>query len=221
MDGLKFLDIQNNEEINAYIKSGNNVLGVLGYTDHSQAHAQKVAYNAGYVLSELGFSEETIELAKISGYMHDIGNCINRTDHAHSGALMARQILKELGMHYSDIAMITSAIGHHDEKTGTAIHPVSAALILADKCDVHRKRVRNTIKESFDIHDRVNYAVIKSVLSVEKADMMIHLDLTLDESICSVLDYFEIFLQRMIMCRRAAEILGCRFKLTANEIKII
>lgn len=221
MNGLKFLDICNNEEINAYIKSGNNILGILGYTDHSQAHAQKVANNSGYIMSELGFSEEMIELAKISGYMHDIGNSINRTDHAHSGALMARQILKGLGMQFSDIATITSAIGHHDEKTGIAIHPVSAALILADKCDVHRNRVRKTIMENFDIHHRVNYAVIKSVLVVEKANKMIHLDLTLDESICSVLDYFEIFLQRMIMCRRAAEILGCRFKLTANDIKII
>lgn len=221
MDGMKFLDIHNNEEINTYIKSGDNVLSVLGYTDHSQEHALKVANNAGYIMSELGFSEEMIELTKISGYMHDIGNSINRTDHAHSGALMATQILKGLGMHYSSIVTITSAIGHHDEKTGTAIHPLSAALILADKCDVHRNRVRNTTKISFDIHHRVNYAVIKSMLVVEKVNMIIHLDLTLDESICSVLDYFEIFLHRMIMCRRAAEILGCRFTLAANDIKII
>jgi len=167
LNRIRFQEIRNNEEINAYIKSGNAVLGMLGYTDHSQAHAQKVALNAGCVMEELGYGEELIELAKISGYMHDIGNSINRNDHAHSGALMARQILKELGMHYSDIAMITSAIGHHDEKTGTAIHPVSAALILADKSDVHRNRVRNTVKENFDIHDRVNYAAIKSALRVE------------------------------------------------------
>ena len=221
MNRIRFQEIRNNEEINAYIKSGNAVLGMLGYTDHSQAHAQKVALNAGCVMEELGYGEELIELAKISGYMHDIGNSINRNDHAHSGALMARQILKELGMHYSDIAMITSAIGHHDEKTGTAIHPVSAALILADKSDVHRNRVRNTVKENFDIHDRVNYAAIKSALRVDREEAAIHLDITLDESICSVLDYFEIFLQRMIMCRRAAEILGCRFKLTANDVKVI
>ena len=221
MNKVAFQDIRNNEEIGAYIESGNAVLGVLGYTDHSKAHAQKVAYNAGYVLEELGYQEEMIELARISGYMHDIGNSINGNDHAHSGALMARQILKELGMHYSDIAIIASAIGHHDEKTGTAIHPVSAALILADKSDVHRNRVRNTIKESFDIHDRVNYAAIKSALRVDKEETAIHLDITLDESICSVLDYFEIFLQRMIMCRRAAELLGCKFRLTANDVKVI
>ncbi len=221
MNDIRFTDIQHNAEINTYIESGNAVLGVLGYTDHSKAHAAKVAHNAGLILSELGFDEDTIELAKISGYMHDIGNTINRDDHAHSGALMARQILKELGMDYADIATITSAIGQHDEKTGTAIHPVSAALILADKSDVHRNRVRNTIKESFDIHDRVNYAAIKSTLCINKDKATIGLDITLDETICSVLDYFEIFLQRMIMCRRAAELLDCKFRLTANEIKII
>ena len=221
MNDIRFIDIQQNAEINTYIEAGNAVLGVLGYTDHSKAHAAKVAHNAGLILSELGFDEPTIELARISGYLHDIGNTVNRDDHAHSGALMARQILKELGMNYADIATITSAIGQHDEKTGTAIHPVSAALILADKSDVHRNRVRNTIKESFDIHDRVNYAAIKSTLSVNKEKATIILDITLDETICSVLDYFEIFLQRMIMCRRAAELLDCKFRLTANEIKII
>ncbi|NLI54887.1 MAG: HD domain-containing protein [Clostridiales bacterium] len=221
MNELRFIDIRNNQEINAYIASGNAVLGALGYTDHSQAHAGKAANNAGMILRELCYDEKTIELAQIAGYMHDIGNTINRTDHAHSGALMARQILKELGMHYDDIAIITSAIGHHDEKTGTAVHPVSAALILADKSDVHRNRVRNTVKENFDIHDRVNYAAIRSVLSVDREHAVIQLDITLDEAICSVLDYFEIFLQRMIMCRRAAEILECKFKLTANDVKII
>lgn len=221
MSDIQFENIQNDREINAYITTGNAVLGVLGYTDHSQAHAKKVALNAGMILSELGYDDRSIELVKIAGYMHDIGNSINRTDHAHSGALMARQILKEMGMDCSDIAVIMSAIGHHDEKTGTAIHPVSAALILADKCDVRRNRVRNKIKESFDIHDRVNYAVIQSALHVDREQVTIQLDMTLDEAICSVLDYFEIFLQRMIMCRRAAEILGCKFKLTANDIKII
>ena len=221
MNDIRFRDIQQNEEINTYIETGNAVLGVLGYTDHSKVHAAKVAHNAGLIFSELGYDEKSIELAKISGYMHDIGNTMNRDDHAHSGALMARQILKELGMNFVDIAIVASAIGHHDEATGTAIHPVSAALILADKCDVHRNRVRNTIKESFDIHDRVNYAAIQSTLCVSKEKATILLDITLDETICSVLDYFEIFLDRMIMCRRAAELLDCKFKLTANEIKII
>ncbi|MDF2686380.1 MAG: hypothetical protein K0S55_1561 [Clostridia bacterium] len=221
MNDITYKIIKDNDEINAYIESGNAVLGVLGYTDHSQIHANKVAYEAGKILNELGYGENEIELAKIAGYMHDIGNSINRTDHAHNGAMIARQILRELGMNFRDIAVIIAAIGNHDENTGTAVDPISAALILADKTDVRRNRVRNKAKETFDIHDRVNYAAIKAALSVKKEEQSIHLDITLDESICSVLDYFEIFLQRMLMCRRAAEILNCKFKFTANENKVL
>ncbi|HIQ71285.1 MAG TPA: HD domain-containing protein [Candidatus Onthenecus intestinigallinarum] len=195
------------------------MLGVLGYTEHSRAHAAKVAEEAGAILRALGYPERDIELCRIAGYMHDIGNAVNRTDHAHSGALMAREILKELGMPYADIADVMAAIGNHDEKTGTAVTPISAALILADKTDVRRSRVRNKDMSSFDIHDRVNYAAIASELSITKET--IHLNVTLDERICSMLDYFEIFLDRMLMCRRAAELLGVRFKFTVNGSKVI
>ena len=153
--------------------------------------------------------------------MHDIGNSINRTDHAHNGALMTRQILKELGMNYNDIAEIVAAIGNHDEETGTAVNPISAALILADKSDVRRSRVRNRFKENFDIHDRVNFAAKKASLYVEKSKMIIHIDINLDENICSVLDYFEIFLLRMLMCKKAAEYLGCKLKITANSNNLL
>ncbi len=212
-------DIRRNDEINAYIDAGNAMLGVLGYTEHSRAHAAKVAEEAGAILRALGYPERDIELCRIAGYMHDIGNAVNRTDHAHSGALMAREILKELGMPYADIADVMAAIGNHDEKTGTAVTPISAALILADKTDVRRSRVRNKDMSSFDIHDRVNYAAIASELSITKET--IHLNVTLDERICSMLDYFEIFLDRMLMCRRAAELLGVRFKFTVNGSKVI
>ena len=212
-------DIRRNDEINAYIDAGNAMLGVLGYTEHSRAHAAKVAEEAGAILRALGYPERDIELCRIAGYMHDIGNAVNRTDHAHSGALMAREILKELGMPYADIADVMAAIGNHDEKTGTAVTPISAALILADKTDVRRGRVRNKDMSSFDIHDRVNYAAIASELSITKET--IHLNVTLDERICSMLDYFEIFLDRMLMCRRAAELLGVRFKFTVNGSKVI
>lgn len=221
MKELSYQTIKKNVEINAYIKTGNKVLGALGYTDHSEAHAALVAERAAMILTELGYNEKEIELAKIAGYMHDIGNSVNRTDHAHNGALLARQILKELGMEFSNIAVVMAAIGNHDEKTGTAVDPVSAALILADKTDVRRNRVRNKAKETFDIHDRVNYAAKKATLTVKREEKTIHLDITLDEAICSVLDYFEIFLQRMLMSRRAAEILGCKFKLTANGTKVL
>lgn len=216
---IRYEDIRRNDEINAYIDAGNAMLGVLGYTEHSRAHAAKVAEEAGAILRALGYPERDIELCRIAGYMHDIGNAVNRTDHAHSGALMAREILKALGMPYADIADVMAAIGNHDEKTGTAVTPISAALILADKTDVRRSRVRNKDMSSFDIHDRVNYAAIASELSITKET--IHLNVTLDERICSMLDYFEIFLDRMLMCRRAAELLGVRFKFTVNGSKVI
>lgn len=218
---ITYDSIRGNEEINAYMETGNKMLGALGFTDHSQAHSAKVANDAGHILKALGYSSKEIQLVQIAGYMHDIGNCVNRTDHAHSGALIARQLLKELGMDFRDIAVITAAIGNHDEKTGTAFDPISAALILADKADVRRNRVRNKAKETFDIHDRVNYAAKEAKLTVDRENRVVHLDITLDETICSVLDYFEIFLQRMLMCRRAAEILNCKFKLTANDNKVL
>jgi len=221
MGKITYKDIFENSEIRTYIEMGDKVLGVLGYTDHSRAHAVKVAEEAAEILQDLGYSEREIELAKIAGYMHDIGNSVNRNDHAHNGAVMAFNILRDLGMDHEEIAIIVSAIGHHDEKTGTAVHPVSAALIIADKTDVRRNRVRTKNKANFDIHDTVNYAVVSSDLTVNKEKRVIQMDITLDEDICSVLDYFEIFLERMLMCRRAAEVFGMKFKLTANGNKVL
>ena len=220
MEQVTFKDIKKSKEVNAYIYKGNSTLGVLGYTDHSAEHAVKVSSMAGTILECLGYGGHTVELAKIAGYMHDIGNCVNRLDHPHSGALMAHQILRDMKMDYEDIAVIINAIGMHDEKSGGAVDTVSAALILADKTDVRRDRVRNQNKAAFDKHDRVNYAVVSSSLDIQKEKKVIKLDLQLDENICSMMDYFEIFLQRMLMCRRAASVLGTTFKLNANGNKI-
>ena len=220
MEQVTFKDIKKSKEVNAYIYKGNSTLGVLGYTDHSAEHAVKVSSMAGKILECLGYGGHTVELAKVAGYMHDIGNCVNRLDHPHSGALMAHQILRDMKMDYEDIAVIINAIGMHDEKSGGAVDTVSAALILADKTDVRRDRVRNQNKAAFDKHDRVNYAVVSSSLDIQKEKKVIKLDLQLDENICSVMDYFEIFLQRMLMCRRAASVLGTTFKLNANGNKI-
>ena len=212
--------IKNNEEINTLIERGNEILGVLGYTEHSQKHAARTAASASRILKDLGCDKHEIELARIAGYMHDIGNSINRTDHAHSGAILAYGILKEMGMDLKDASVIAGAIGHHDEATGAAVDVVSAALILADKTDVRRNRVRNPIISNFDAHDRVNYAVLSSKVIVNREKKVIQMDLELDDTMCSVMDYFEIFLQRMMMCRRAAEVLDMKFKLLANGSKI-
>ncbi len=217
---ITYKEIQKNEEINAMIEQGNQVLKCLGYTEHSKKHATKVAEQAAEILKMTGADEHEIELAKIAGYMHDIGNCINRQDHAHSGAILAYSILKSLNMPLKDCLTITTAIGHHDEKTGTALEPVSAALILADKTDVRRNRVQNPSIANFDIHDRVNYAVLSSSLEFKMEKKIIQMNLELDDSMCTVMDYFGIFLERMMMCRRAAEVLGWRFKLVANGSKL-
>jgi len=218
---ITYETIRDNEIVNNYINMGNEVLGVMGYTEHSVAHAGKVANTAADILEILGYSQREKELAKIAGYMHDIGNSVNRVDHAQSGALMAFKILSDMNMDPKEIAMIIAAIGNHDEKTGTAVSPVSAAVIIADKTDVRRNRVRNRHQNSFDIHDRVNYSAVASKLTVNAKDKTIQLDIELDDEICSVMDYFEIFLERMLMCRRAAELLGCSFKMRANGNKIL
>lgn len=220
-DVVTFEAIQGNAEIRTYIEKGNANLGVLGFTKHSVGHAMKVSKTAGEILTELGYSDREVELARIAGYMHDMGNCINRTDHAHTGAIMAMTILRDLGMDPAEISVVITAIGNHDEKTGTAVDAVSAAVILADKTDVRRNRVRGRDRTKFDIHDRVNYAAISSVLHMDREKRQITLDIQLDDEICSVLDYFEIFLERMLMCRRAAEMLGCSFKLKANGSKVL
>ena len=214
-------EIRKDREINLLIEKGNEVLRELGYTEHSRKHAAKAAETAGMILKELGYKKRTIELAKIAGYMHDIGNSVNRHDHAHSGAILAYGILKERNMELEQILTVTAAIGHHDESAGGATDVISAALIIADKTDVRRNRVRDKEPAAFDIHDRVNYAVTEAKLKVNKEKMTIALNLQIDENICTMFEYFDIFLGRMMMCRGAAEILGARFKLTANGSKVL
>ena len=213
--------ICHDEEVLALLEKGNANLGVLGYTDHSKAHCALVADRAAYILRTLGFSEHEQDLARIAGFMHDIGNAVNRKHHAEWGALMARDILKQYDLALTDRITIVSAIGHHDESTGGAMDPVSAALILADKSDVRRNRVRIQEKAKFDIHDRVNYAVTGHNLKVDREAGKISLNLQVDEDICTMYEYFDIFLGRMMMCRSAAEMLGAKFRLTVNGGKVL
>lgn len=220
MTKINFKTIAKNEEINMLIDEGNSVLKAIGYTEHSKKHAAMVAQRAGWILKNLEYSKHEIELGKIAGYMHDIGNSVNRSDHAHSGAILAYDILKDLGMPLKDAMTVMTAIGHHDESTGIAVNAISAALILADKTDVRRNRVQTQVEAKFDIHDRVNYAALSSVLEIDKDKKTIQLNLELDDNICSLMDYFEIFLDRMIMCKRASEVLGYKFKLIANGSKL-
>lgn len=221
MGMITFSDIKNNTEINTYIKKGDELLGVMGFTDHSAVHATKVAETAAKILEKLGYSEKDAELARIAGYIHDIGNAVNRVDHAQTGAVMAFNILSKLNMAPEEIATIVSAIGNHDESTGSAVNPVSAALILADKTDVRRSRVRNKEFVFFDIHDRVNYAVEQSKVIIDEEKRSIELELMIDMKISSLIEYFEIFLTRMIMCRRAADFLNIKFELIANGNKMV
>lgn len=218
---MKYKEITKNKEISAYLKKGDANLGQLGFTDHSQAHCVQVACQAGKILERFGYSEHEIELAKIAGFMHDIGNAINRTHHAEYGALLANDLLKETNMSLEDRISVVSAIGNHDESTGSPEDIISAALIIADKTDVRRSRVRQKEITAFDIHDRVNYAVTESKLKVARDKSVIALNLQIDEKICSMYDYFEIFLGRMMLCRKSAEILGTTFKLTVNGRKIL
>lgn len=219
---MKYKEVANNKEINAYLRKGNANLGQLGFTDHSQAHCVQVAHQAGKILKRLGYSEHEIELAKIAGYMHDIGNAINRSHHAEYGGLLANEILKKSDMDIKDRITIVSAISNHDESTGGAVDVVSAALIIADKTDVRRDRVRSEKgKAAFDIHDRVNYAVTEHKLKVNIEKKTISLNLQIDTKICSMYEYFEIFLGRMMMCRGAADMLGATFKLMANGSKVL
>ena len=214
-------EIKNNEEVLALLEKGNRNLGVLGFTDHSMAHCALVADRAAYILRKLGYSEQEQELARIAGVMHDIGNAINRKNHAEYGALLANDILKKTDMTMADRITVISAIGNHDESTGGAKDPVSAALILADKSDVRRNRVRTKEREKFDIPDRVNYAVTGHSLKVDPEEKKIALNLQIDESICTMYEYFDIFLGRMMMCRGAAEMLGAKFRLTVNGGKVL
>ena len=218
---LTYEQITQSDAIKTYIVRADESLGALGFTEHSFAHVIHVAETAGYILESLGHDERTVELAKIAGYLHDIGNLVNRRDHSQSGAVMAWSILNDMGCDPAEMATIVTAIGNHDEHTGVPVNAVAAAMILADKADVRRSRVRNTDISTFDIHDRVNYSVKKSVLKINEDKTIVKLKLTIDTKFGSVMDYFEIFLERMILCRKAAERLGLQFKLIINEQQLI
>ena len=218
---MTYNEIKQNEDIKNYINHADKSLEALGFTEHSYAHVGKVAHTAEYILTTLGYSEHEIELAKIAAYLHDIGNLVNRQEHSQSGAVIAFRILLGLNMPSDDVAAIVTAIGNHDEGTGVAVNAICAALILADKTDVRRSRVRNRDISTFDIHDRVNYSVKESSVNINEAKDIITLKLEIDTEYGSIMDYFEIFLGRMIMCRNAAEKLGLRFKLEINGQQLL
>ena len=218
---LTYEDLTKSDAIRTYIIRADESLTALGFTEHSFAHVVHVAQTAGYILHTLGYDDRTVELAKIAGYLHDIGNLVNRKDHSQSGAVMAWSILNDMGCDPGEIATIVTAIGNHDEGTGVPVNPVAAALILADKADVRRTRVRNKDITTFDIHDRVNYSVKKSVLKINEEKTIVKLKLDVDTKFGSVMNYFEIFMGRMILCRKAAEKLGLQFKLIINEQQLI
>lgn len=209
--------VRQNDAVKTYITRADESLIALGYTEHSFAHVTKVAEMGGYILRTLGYTDREVELVKIAGYLHDIGNLINRVEHSQSGAIMAFRVLDKMGMEPEDIAPVITAIGNHDEGTGTPVNAIAAALFLADKSDVRRSRVRNIKPTEFDIHDRVNYSVYSSELKINEEKTEIALNLKIDTQYSSVTEYFEIFLERMILCRKAAEKLGLRFALTIND----
>lgn len=213
---ITFESIKNDEQIKIYIKKADESLAALGYTEHSLAHVTKVANTAKNILLTLGYSNREAELAQIAGYMHDIGNIINRNDHAQSGAVMAFRLLDKMGAEAEEIATIISAIGNHDEGTAVPVNPVAAALILGDKSDVRRTRVRNPDFSTFDIHDRVNYAVVNSTTTISEDKSTFILNIEIDTKISAVMDYFEIFLGRMLLCRKSAEKLNIKFQLVIN-----
>ena len=214
-------DVKNNEEVKELVVGAQRQLDVLGYTEHSERHVNIVSDRAGRILEMLEYDKERIELAKIAGYLHDIGNSINRVDHAHTGAILAYNILKDLGMDIGSRTEIMTAIGNHDEQTGTAVSDISAALILADKSDVHRDRVVNQNLSKFDIHDRVNYAVTEANLNIDNKNKKVILELTIDTKICPVLDYFKIFMDRTMMSKYAAKHLKIWFELIINDTKLL
>ena len=218
---ITFEELKSNEKVNTFIRQADASLIALGYTEHSFAHVTHVAETAAYILETLGYSAHDVEIARIAAYLHDIGNLVNRVEHSQSGAVMAFRILDEMGMPPEDLAMVVTAIGNHDEGTGVPVNALAAALILADKSDVRRNRVRNQDISNFDIHDRVNYSVTKSELKINESHTLIKLKLSVDTRYGSVMDYFEIFLQRMILCRKAAEKLGMQFKLMINEQQLM
>ncbi|MEG2039345.1 MAG: HD domain-containing protein [Oscillospiraceae bacterium] len=218
---VSFEDIKNSSEIRTYIARADETLSALGYSEHSFTHVTKCSSVAYDLLTALEFEPRTCELARIAGFMHDIGNVINRSDHAHSGAILAFRLLEKMGMQPEEIATVVQAIGNHDEKTAVVVNAVGAAVILADKSDVRRSRVRNRDATKFDIHDRVNYAVECSVLKLELEKQSVTLQLSVNSEICPAMEYFEIFTQRMLLCRRAANFLGLTFHLRMNDVTLL
>ena len=218
---MTYEKIKQDEAIKTYIRQADASLTALGYTEHSFAHVGFCAETAGGILETLGFPQRTVELAKIAGYLHDIGNLVNRVEHSQTGALMAFRLLDERGFDAQEVAIVATAIGNHDEGTGVAVNDVAAALILADKCDVRRSRVRSKDFATFDIHDRVNYSVTASKLSIDRENSVALLELSIDTGVCAIMDYFEIFMGRMLMCRKAAQRLGLRFALVVNGQEIM
>lgn len=214
-------DVKSNPEVQALVKAAQKQLDAIGYTEHSERHITIVSNRCGEILEKLGYDDKIVELGKIAGYLHDIGNAVNRIDHAHSGAILANQILRDMEMPAEDRMEILTAIGNHDEDTGTAVSDISAALILADKSDVHRSRVRNQNMSTFDIHDRVNYAVTHADLKVHEEERKIIVNLTIDTNICPVLDYFQIFMDRTMMSKYAAKFLKVWFELIINDTKLL
>lgn len=218
---VTFEDVVNNDEVNELIINAQKQMDVIGYTEHSIRHVSLVASRAAQILESLGYDERRIELAKIAGYMHDIGNSVNRVDHAHTGAILAYNILKDMGMDVKERTEIIMAIGNHDESTGTPVSDISAALILADKSDAHRSRVSKTDRSLFDKHDEVNYAVTSSELKIDTEERKAILNLKIDTKICPVIDYFEIFMDRTKMSKRAAKYLGLWFELIINDTNLL
>ena len=218
---LTYKELQKNEDVRTYVAAADATLGALGFTEHSFGHVSKVAAMAKYILETLGYSEHEVELAQIAAFLHDIGNLVNRRDHAFTGGVMAFRILDKLGFSAADTALVVSAIGNHDEVGGLPVNAVAAALILADKSDVRRSRVRNVAEVSVDIHDRVNYSVTESSLTINAEHSEITLKLTIDTSISSVMEYFEIFLERMLLCKKAAAALGLEFNLVMNQQEML
>ncbi len=219
--GITFEQVRSDPAIRTYIQRADESLSALGFTEHSFAHVGLVAENCRYILQTLGYPEREVELVQIAAWLHDIGNLVNRVDHSLSGAVLAFRLLEKMGMEPDEIASIVMAIGNHDEGTGKPVSPMAAALILADKSDVRRSRVRNQDATTFDIHDRVNYSVKKSSLKINEEHTLIKLKLAVDTHYGSVMDYFEIFLNRMVLCRKAAEALGLQFRLIINEQQLV
>ena len=218
---FSYENLKKDEEIIAYIKAANDVLGEIGFTEHGLAHAVKTGTDASSILEKLGYDERTCELAKIAGLLHDTGNSINRWDHAQSGAFIAFELLRARNFPVSDVIAVTTAIGHHDDKTAAPVTPIAAALILADKSDVRTTRVRSKKTVKTDIHDRVNYAVFSSDIKVNAEEKMICLTLKIDTAVCPVMEYFEIFLERMVLCKKSAAYLGCDFELIINDTRLL